>query len=471
MERPPCDHARSTRNHSSHQAEAMPDSPDNQVHEVILDSIADGVFTVDQDWNITSFNRAAEQITGIPRSEAIGKKCFDVLRANICEDACALRKTLESGQQRIDRRIDILNSVGEKVPVSISTSVLRDPDGDVIGGVETFRDLSTVEQLRKEIDNSYTLYDIISKNHEIRQILSILPDIASSDCTVLIEGPTGSGKELFAKAIHNLSGRSKRKYVAVNCAALPDTLLESELFGYKKGAFTDARQDKPGRFALAEGGTLLLDEIGDISAALQVKLLRVLQEKEFEPLGGTHAVKADVRVIAATNRPLAELMARGTLREDLYYRLNVVRIALPPLAERREDIPLLASHFLRQFSLRQGKTVDAISAEALGLLMGYDYPGNVRQLQNIIEHAVVICRSAQVEAECLPADLTEELAIRKVSPPNDRRPPLMEAEAQKILETLHRYGGHRTKTAAALGIDTSTLWRKIKKYGIAKIEG
>jgi PAS domain S-box-containing protein len=449
----------------------MPDSPDNQVHEVILDSIADGVFTVDQDWNITSFNRAAEQITGIPRSEAIGKKCFDVLRANICEDACALRKTLESGQQRIDRRIDILNSVGEKVPVSISTSVLRDPDGNVIGGVETFRDLSTVEQLRKEIDNSYTLYDIISKNHEIRQILSILPDIASSDCTVLIEGPTGSGKELFAKAIHNLSGRSKRKYVAVNCAALPDTLLESELFGYKKGAFTDARQDKPGRFALAEGGTLLLDEIGDISAALQVKLLRVLQEKEFEPLGGTHAVKADVRVIAATNRPLAELMARGTLREDLYYRLNVVRIALPPLAERREDIPLLASHFLRQFSLRQGKTVDAISAEALGLLMGYDYPGNVRQLQNIIEHAVVICRSAQVEAECLPADLTEELAIRKVSPPNDRRPPLMEAEAQKILETLHRYGGHRTKTAAALGIDTSTLWRKIKKYGIAKIEG
>jgi PAS domain S-box-containing protein len=449
----------------------MPDSPDNQVHEVILDSIADGVFTVDQDWNITSFNRAAEQITGIPRSEAIGKKCFDVLRANICEDACALRKTLESGQQRIDRRIDILNSVGEKVPVSISTSVLRDPDGNVIGGVETFRDLSTVEQLRKEIDNSYTLYDIISKNHEIRQILSILPDIASSDSTVLIEGPTGSGKELFAKAIHNLSGRSKGKYVAVNCAALPDTLLESELFGYKKGAFTDARQDKPGRFALAEGGTLLLDEIGDISAALQVKLLRVLQEKEFEPLGGTHAVKADVRVIAATNRPLAELMARGTLREDLYYRLNVVRIALPPLAERREDIPLLASHFLRQFSLRQGKTVDAISAEALGLLMGYDYPGNVRQLQNIIEHAVVICRSAQVEAECLPADLTEELAIRKVSPPNDRRPPLMEAEAQKILETLHRYGGHRTKTAAALGIDTSTLWRKIKKYGIAKIEG
>jgi PAS domain S-box-containing protein len=449
----------------------MPDSPDNQVHEVILDSIADGVFTVDQDWNITSFNRAAEQITGIPRSEAIGKKCFDVLRANICEDACALRKTLESGQQRIDRRIDILNSVGEKVPVSISTSVLRDPDGNVIGGVETFRDLSTVEQLRKEIDNSYTLYDIISKNHEIRQILSILPDIASSDSTVLIEGPTGSGKELFAKAIHNLSGRSKRKYVAVNCAALPDTLLESELFGYKKGAFTDARQDKPGRFALAEGGTLLLDEIGDISAALQVKLLRVLQEKEFEPLGGTHAVKADVRVIAATNRPLADLMARGTLREDLYYRLNVVRIALPPLAERREDIPLLASHFLRQFSLRQGKTVDAISAEALGLLMGYDYPGNVRQLQNIIEHAVVICRSAQVEAECLPADLTEELAIRKVSPPNDRRPPLMEAEAQKILETLHRYGGHRTKTAAALGIDTSTLWRKIKKYGIAKIEG
>jgi PAS domain S-box-containing protein len=444
----------------------MPNPPDSQVHEVILDSVADGVFTVDQDWNITSFNRAAEQITGIPRGEAIGKKCFDVLRANICEDSCALRKTLESGQQRIDRRIDILNSTGEKVPVSISTSVLRDTNGKVIGGVETFRDLSAVEQLRKEIDDRYTQHDIISKNHEIRQILDILPDIAASDSTVLIEGPTGSGKELFAKAIHSLSGRSKRKYVAVNCAALPDTLLESELFGYKKGAFTDARQDKPGRFALAEGGTLLLDEIGDISAALQVKLLRVLQEKEFEPLGGTHTTKTDVRVIAATNRSLADLMARGTLREDLYYRLNVVRLTLPPLAERREDIPLLANHFLRQFSLRQGKTVDAISADALGLLMRYDYPGNVRQLQNIIEHAVVICRAARIEPECLPADLTQELATRKASPPNDHRPPLVAAESQTILETLHRCGGRRAKTAAALGIDTSTLWRKIKKYGI-----
>jgi PAS domain S-box-containing protein len=444
----------------------MPNPPDSQVHEVILDSVADGVFTVDQDWNITSFNRAAEQITGIPRGEAIGKKCFDVLRANICEDSCALRKTLESGQQRIDRRIDILNSTGEKVPVSISTSVLRDTNGKVIGGVETSRDLSAVEQLRKEIDDRYTQHDIISKNHEIRQILDILPDIAASDSTVLIEGPTGSGKELFAKAIHSLSGRSKRKYVAVNCAALPDTLLESELFGYKKGAFTDARQDKPGRFALAEGGTLLLDEIGDISAALQVKLLRVLQEKEFEPLGGTHTIKTDVRVIAATNRSLADLMARGTLREDLYYRLNVVRLTLPPLAERREDIPLLANHFLRQFSLRQGKRLDAISTDALGLLMRYDYPGNVRQLQNIIEHAVVVCRAARIEPECLPADLTQELAIQKASPPNDHRPPLVAAESQTILETLHRCGGRRAKTAAALGIDTSTLWRKIKKYGI-----
>ncbi|NQT11271.1 MAG: sigma 54-interacting transcriptional regulator, partial [Planctomycetes bacterium] len=268
----------------------MREMSEAQVRDVILNSIADGVFTVDRDWNITSFNRAAEKITGVPRQQAIGQKCFDVLHANICQGACALRETMESGRQRVDRRINILNSRGEKTPVSISTAVLRSENGEVIGGVETFRDLSAVELLRKEIHERYSFRDIISKNHEIRRILDILPDIATSNSTVLIEGPTGSGKELFARATHDLSRRARRKYVAVNCGALPDTLLESELFGYKKGAFTDAKKDKPGRFALAEGGTLFLDEIGDISTALQVKLLRILQEKEYEPLGGTSTV-------------------------------------------------------------------------------------------------------------------------------------------------------------------------------------
>ncbi len=425
----------------------------------ILDSIADGVFTVDCDWRITSFNRAAEKITGISRQQAVGQKCFDVFRANICQTSCALRRTIESGKQLINRPINILNGDGDQIPVSISTAVLRDENGKIVGGVETFRDLSAIELLRKEIDDRYTFQDIISKNHEIRRILDILPDIATSESTVLIEGPTGSGKELFAKAIHNLSRRAKRKYLAVNCGALPDTLLESELFGYKKGAFTDAKQDKPGRFALAEGGTMLLDEIGDISTALQIKLLRVLQEKEYEPLGATTTVKTDVRIITSTNRPLAELVARGTLREDLFYRLNVLKIVLPPLARRLEDIPLLVDRFIRQFNAQQGKQIEGISEEAMGVLLAHDFPGNVRELENIVERAVVLCRTARIEVECLPAELLQ-------GSPTVPANPLVEAEAAAIVEALRRHNGHRRNTAAELGIDKTTLWRKMKKFGI-----
>ncbi len=444
----------------------MSNTSPEQAQDVILDSIADGVFTVDNDWKITSFNRAAERITGVSCSRAMGQRCFDVFQANICQDACALRETMKSGRQRIDRKVDILNSQGEKIPVSVSTAVLRNANGEVIGGVETFRDLLAVETLRKEIDDHYTFHDIISKNHDIRRILGILPDIAASNSTVLIEGPTGSGKELFARAIHNLSKRSRRKYVAVNCGALPDTLLESELFGYKKGAFTDAKRDKPGRFALAEGGTLFLDEIGDISTALQVKLLRILQEKEYQPLGDTLTKTANVRVITATNKPLADLVAHGTFRDDLYYRLNVLKIVLPPLARRREDIPLLTDHFIRKFSAQQGKQIEEISERALSLLMDYDFPGNVRQLQNVIEHAVVLCRGNRIEIDSLPRELLQELSGRECRESKSTGGLLLEAEAATILSTLRHYDGHRGETASALGINKTTLWRKMKKFGI-----
>lgn len=444
--------------------EAMGESL-GQIRDVILDSIADGVFTVDDAWNITSFNRAAEEITGIGREDAIGRKCFDVFQANICQTHCALRDTLQSGRRWVDRRINILNTRGEKVPISISTSILRDDQDRPVGGVETFRDLSAIELLRKEIDARYTFQDIISKNHQMRRILAILPDIASTDSTVLIEGPTGSGKELVAKAIHNLSKRARRRYVAVNCGALPDTLLESELFGYKRGAFTDARNDKPGRFAVAENGTIFLDEISDISTALQVKLLRVLQEKEYEPLGATEPVKADVRVITATNKALLQQVAQGTFREDLYYRLNVVRIVLPPLADRREDIPLLANHFIRKFNAEQDKHIDGISEEALALLMRHRFPGNVRELQNVIEHAVVLCHGNQIDVPCLPMELVKATAALDDGPP-PADSPLVEAEAEAILRALGEHNGHRGHTARALGIDKSTLWRKMKKYAI-----
>jgi len=431
---------------------------------VILDSIADGVFTTDMDWNITSFNRAAERITGVSREQAVGQKCFDVFHADICQIGCALQKSIESGKEIINLRVNILNSDGQRIPISISTAVLRDDKGNIIGGVETFRDLSTVEMLRKEIHNQYTFEDIISKNSQVKKIFNILPDIAASDSTVLIEGPSGSGKELFARVIHNLSKRKKRRYVVVNCGAIPDTLLESELFGYARGAFTDAKKDKPGRFALAEGGTIFLDEIGDISNALQVKLLRVLQEKEYEPLGTSTTVKANVRIVAATNKRLSDLLARGQFRDDLYYRLNVVKIALPTLAQRREDIPLLIEHFISKLNGEKNKDIVGIAEGALDILMRYDFPGNVRELENIIEYAFVLCHGFKIEVEHLPLELIKNTPASAGKRTVEN--PLHQAEVAAIVNTLREHAGNRRKAASALGIDKTTLWRKMKKFGI-----
>lgn len=438
---------------------------ESQFLDIILDSIADGVFTVDKEWKITSFNRAAERITGIPRHQAIGQHCFDVFHANICQTACALRRTMETGKEIIDLPINIVNQRGETIPISISTAILRDQRGSIVGGVETFRDLSAIEELRKELSRQYSFEDIISKNYQIQKLFAILPDIAESDSTILLEGPSGSGKELFARAIHNLSSRKDKPYVVVSCGALPDTLLESELFGYVKGAFTDARRDKPGRFALADEGTIFLDEVGDLSPSMQVKLLRVLQEREYQPLGATATVKVDVRIIAATNKDLTELKENGLFREDLYYRLNVIKIELPPLCQRREDIPLLIEHFIRVFNLEMSKKISGVSDEVLHLLMRYDFPGNIRELQNIIEHAFVLCKGSIIELEHLPGEVIEkQQQLMRESPTPYQG--LQEAEARIIRKTLKRYNGHRGKTAQALGIAKSTLWRKMKRYKI-----
>jgi PAS domain S-box-containing protein len=436
---------------------------------IILDSIAEGVFTVDAEWKITSFNRAAEKITGIKRSEAVGRHCRDVFRASICESRCVLRETMKTGKPIVNQAVFIINSEGDLVPISISTALLKNDTGQVVGGVETFRDLSVVEELRKELKGRHSFLDIISKNSEMQRLFSLLEQVSESNATVLLVGESGTGKELFAKAIHSLSMRKEGPMVTINCGALPDNLLESELFGYKAGAFTDAKKDKPGRLALAEGGTVFLDEIGDISPALQVRLLRVLQDKVYEPLGSTQSVKANVRIVAATNRDLEKLVSDGVFRQDLYYRINVVKLVLPPLRERKEDIPLLIDHFIRKFNRLNGKEIKGLSPDVLPLLMSYEFPGNIRELENIIEYATVVCKDLLIGIEHLPDHLRQDLECMPVSASGQearKEASWAEMEHNFVYEALRRNNWNRSATADEMGIHTTTLWRKMKRLNI-----
>lgn len=432
--------------------------------DTILDSIADGVFTVDKNWHITTYNKAAEEITGIPRGKAIGQVCKDVLRANVCETDCALRHTMDTGNPIINRPVQIIDSEGRRKAITISTALLKDDKGRVVGGVETFRDMTVVEELRKQVREKYTCEDIISRNHRIQGLFNILPQVAGSNCAVLIEGQTGTGKELFARAIHNLSQRREKSFIAVNCSALPDSLLESELFGYKAGAFTDAKKDKPGRFALAEGGTIFLDEIGDVSSAVQVKLLRVLQEKTYEPVGAVSSEKADVRVITASNKYLVELVDQGKFRSDLYYRINVVKLSLPPLKDRSEDIPLLIEHFIHRFNGIYNKNICCLSDEAMAAMLSYDFPGNIRELENSIEHCFVLCRGDVIETRHLPPSMKKSTTSEESDISTFRT--LRQMEALMIEGALRRNDGNRTVAAKELGINASTLFRKLKSLNI-----
>ncbi|MFA5716391.1 MAG: sigma 54-interacting transcriptional regulator [Desulfobulbaceae bacterium] len=434
----------------------------------ILDSVADGIFTVNREWTITSFNRAAERITGWPAAEAIGKSCSEVFHSSICGKNCLVAESLYGGRPVANRSITIRNIDGESIPVSISASPLTDEEGIITGGVEIFRDLSFLASAPKLAARRHNLDGIVSKSAAMQRLFAILPDIAASPSTVLICGESGTGKELAARALHNLSDRRDMPFVALNCGALPETLLESELFGYKAGAFTDARRDKEGRFAAAEGGTLFLDEIGDIPHGLQVKLLRVLQEKVYEPLGANVPVNSDVRIITATNRDLAQLVRKGMFRDDLFYRLNVVRIQLPPLRERKEDIPLLIDEFIREFSGRMAKDIVGIASQALDILRQYDFPGNIRELKNIIEYAFILCDGGYILPEHLPEPFNGATAAPEppLSVETDKSRTLEEIERQAIRIALERNRWKKNATCEELGISKDTLRRKLVRYNL-----
>lgn len=443
--------------------------------ETILESISDGVFTIDTDWRITSFNRAAESITGISRDDAIGLRCSEVFKSNMCEERCPLAETFSTGKTVINQSGYIVNLQGKRVPVSVSTALLKDAEGHVIGGAETFRDLSELEQLRK-LRARERFGTIVSNSESMRKIVQMVPAVAQSTSTVLVLGESGTGKEVLARTIHGCSAQKHGPFIAVNCGALPDTLLESELFGYRKGAFTGADRDKPGRFALARGGTLFLDEIGDISPAMQVKLLRVLQEKQFEALGGREVEKTDARIVCATNRDLEKLVRQGKFRQDLYYRIHIIAMTIPPLRERREDIPLLADQFLHRFSMLNNKTIEGFSPKVYARFYTYGWPGNIRELENAVERAVVLCQNEMITLDDLPWEIAHgEVSLNQVpdirlaegdSHSHDVRQAREDAERQVIVDALERNHGKVSSAAYALGMHRATLYRKMKALAI-----
>lgn len=440
--------------------------------KTILDNLDIGIFTVNRGGYTTFFNTAAEVISGYPRSRVLGRPCTVVFGHQDSRDSALLKEAMTKGESRSNIESRIITPQGETVPVKANYIPLHSDQGKIIGCIATLQDLTLSRQFEQVVSNRYTFHSMIGKDPAMQRIFKTVEVVAQTDATILIEGPTGTGKDLLAKIIHSAGHRKEHPMIKVNCAALPENLLESELFGYVKGAFTGALKDKPGRFQEADKGTIFLDEIGDLPLALQAKLLRVLEDKEFYPLGGRTTRKVDVRIISATNRGLENLVEQRRFRQDLYYRLNVMRFELPPLEKRRDDIPLIIRHIIRKLCSARAIPSHEISGEAMKMLLNYTYPGNVRELQNILEHALIICRGNEIAPEHLPLSLQNwflndtrvfdgDLCVEKAP---DNREDTRERDA--ILDMLRRYNWHKTKTARALGMDRTTLWRKMKTLNI-----
>ncbi|UCE51783.1 MAG: sigma 54-interacting transcriptional regulator [Desulfobacterales bacterium] len=438
--------------------------------KIILDNLAVGIFTVDRGGRITFFNTEAEKISDFNRREILGQPCKAIFEGERAQEVCLLQDTIVDGISRNSRQGKMMTRDGVTIPIRANYMALRNEKGTVVGGLTTFHDLTLVHQLKQAMKDRYTFHDMIGKSPTMQHIFEMVNVVASTDATILIEGATGTGKDLLAKVIHSASRRSDKPFVKVNCAAIPDNLLESEMFGYVKGAFTGAEKDKTGRFQEADGGSIFLDEIGDLPLALQAKLLRVLEDREFYRLGSRRTIKVNVRIISASNRNLENLVKKRLFREDLYYRLNVFRIELPELKDRHVDLPILIGHILRRLSVTRGVRLPEVSERVMEILLNYNYPGNVRELENILEHALIICQEDTIQARHLPEYLQAYHAAHK-SPPL-RSPKQIDvsdlAERNTIISMLQQHNWHRSKTAKALDMDRTTLWRKIKKYGILR---
>lgn len=433
----------------------MPDS--KTFRDEILDSIGEGLLTVDKNFKINFFNRAAEQITGYNREEVLNQFCKNVFKCELCEAKCPIGIILESGNPIYDFRSSMEIKDGSRVPIKLNAAILKNDSEQPIGGVISFRDLSEIESIRNEIGTSGNFYGIIGHGKSMQDIFRLIEEISESDAAVLIQGESGTGKELVANAIQATSRRKSKPFVKINCAVFPETLLASELFGHIKGAFTDAIKDRPGRFELADEGTIFLDEIAEMPLQTQVQLLRVLQEGTFERVGESIQRKTDVRVIAATNINITEALKTNKLREDLFYRLNVIPITIPPLRERKEDIPHLVNSIVKEYSKVYNKVINDVDDNVLEVLMQYTWPGNVRELENVIEFMVVRCKNEIIKMENLPSGIKPNIKSNRATIEFKRENP------SELIQLLEKHKWNKTKVAEELGIGRTTLWRLLKK--------
>ncbi len=436
-------------------------------HDEIMDQFPEGVFLVNTRWQLSYFNHTAQEITGYSRDEAMGKFCWDIFRSELCHKKCPLRISMSTGQALRDQEVEILTKAGEKKLILVNTAQIKKPGNKVLGGVETFHDLSCLEPA--EGKDREVIADIVGVSPQMQEIIQSLPIIAASDSNVLILGESGTGKELIARAIHLLSPRRKGPFQAVNCSAIPETLLESELFGYERGAFTGAVSSKAGKFELARGGTLFLDEIGDLRSELQVKLLRVLEGRGFERVGGNRKIPLEARIVAATNVELQEAMRQGRFRDDLYYRLFTVPIHLPPLREKREDIPILVKYFLEQLNQKFNKKIRGVDPKVMKTFCRHSWPGNVRELQHVLEYCFVFAKGPFITERHLPR-LETAWAGRELESLDSSLSPLQVLERETIIKALERVYGSKQEAARLLRISRSKLWRKVRSYKINEAE-